>query len=84
MLAVHIIAPVDFVDFTGSSAGGGGFEIAGEAEHGEIASFLVETDNHDGIGELGAVVGAVALVAVHVVAAGAKGKDVGAAVFVSF
>ena len=71
--AVHIITPVDFVDFAGGGAGGGGFEIAREGKHSDVAGFLIEADDHDGVGELGAVVGAVAFVAFHVVATSAKG-----------
>ena len=41
VLVVHIVTPIDFVDFAGGSTGRGGFEVAGEGEHGNIASFLV-------------------------------------------
>lgn len=41
---------------------------------------MVETDYHDRVGELGAVMGAVAFGTLHIVAAGAEGEDVGAAV----
>ena len=44
---------------------------------------MVETDEHNGIGELGAIVDTVSFVAVHVVTAGAESEDVGAAVCVS-
>ena len=71
--SVHIVTPVDFVDFAGGGTGGGSFEVAGEGKHGDIAGILIEADDHDGIGELGAVVGAVAFVAFHVIAAGAEG-----------
>ena len=84
VVAFHIVTPVDFVDFAGGSAGGGGFEIAGEGKQGDVAGVLVEADVHDGLSELGAVVDAVAFVAFHVVAAGADGKDVGAAIVVGF
>ena len=73
IIAVHIVTPVDFVDFAGSGAGRGGFEIARETNHGDIASFLVKADSHNRIGELGAVVGAFTFVAFHIVAAGTKG-----------
>ena len=84
VFAVHIIAPVDLVDFAGSSASGGSFEIARKAEHGDVTGVLVETDEHDGIGKLGAVVGTVTLVAIHIVAAGAKGEDISATICVGF
>ena len=73
VVAFHVVAPVDFVDFAGGSASGGGFEVAGEGKHGDVAGVLVEADNHDGIGELGAVMDAVAFVALHVVATSADG-----------
>lgn len=84
VIAIHVVAPVDFVNFGGGSASGRNFKIAREGEHGDVAGFLIETDDHDRIGKLGAVVSAVALGAFHVVTAGAKGKDVSATVFVSF
>lgn len=78
------IAPIDFVDFASSGTSGRNFKIAGERKHSEVAGFLIEADDHDGIGELGAIVGAVALVAVHVVATGAKGENIGATISVGF
>ena len=84
VVVFHIVAPVDFVDFAGGGAGGGGFEIAREGKHGDVASVLVETNNHNGVGKGGAVVDAVAFFAFHVVAASAEGEDIGATVFVSF
>ena len=41
---------------------------------------MVETYEHNGIGELGAIVDTVAFVAVHIVATSAKSKDIGTAV----
>ncbi len=38
VVAGHVATPVDFVDFTGGGTGWGGFEVAGEAEHGDVAS----------------------------------------------
>ncbi len=73
VVAFYVVAPIDFVDFAGGGAGGGSFEVAGEGKHGDVAGVLVEADNHDGIGELGAVVDAVAFVAFHIVAASADG-----------
>ena len=83
VVAVHVVAPINFVDFAGSSTGGGSFEIAREGKHGDVAGVLICANNHDGIGKLGAVVYAVTFVAFHVVAAGTNGEDVGATVIIS-
>ena len=84
VVVFHIVAPVDFVDFAGGGAGGGGFEIARKGKHGDVAGVLVETNHHNGISKCGAVVDAVAFFAFHVVTASAEGEDIGAAVFVGF
>ena len=70
--AIHVVTPVDFVNLAGSSAGGGSLEVTREREHGDVAGFLIEADNHNRIGELGAVVSAVAFVAFHVITTGAE------------
>ena len=72
VVAVHIVAPVDFVDFAGGSAGSRYFEIARKGKHGGVASFLVDTDNHDGIGKLSAIVGTIAFTAFHIITASAE------------
>ena len=83
-IATTTVAPVYFVDFAGGGASARNFEIARERKHGKVASFLVEANDHDGVGELSAVVGAVAFVAVHIVTTGAKGENVSATVLVGF
>ena len=84
IVAIHVVAPVDFVDFAGGGAGGGGFEITRERKHSNIAGVLIKTDDHNGVGELSAIVNAIAFFAFHIVAASAKGEDVGAAIVVGF
>ena len=82
VVAVHIVAPVDFVNFASGGAGRGSFEVARERKHGDIAGVLVETDNHNGVSELSSVVGATVFVAFHVVTTSTKSENVGAAVLV--
>ena len=84
VVVFHIVAPVDFVDFAGGGAGGGGFEIAREGKHGDVAGVLVEANHHNRIGECGTIVDTVAFFAFHIVAASAEGEDIGAAVLVGF
>lgn len=84
VVVFHVVAPVDFVDFAGGGTGGGGFEIAREGKHGDVAGVLVEANHHNRIGECGTVVDTVAFFAFHVVAASAEGEDIGAAVLVGF
>lgn len=45
---------------------------------------MIKADHHDGVGELGAVVGAVTSFAFHVIAASTESENVGAAVCVGF
>ena len=47
VVARHVVAPIDFVDFASAGTGGGSFEIAREGKHGDVASGLVETQHHD-------------------------------------
>ena len=82
VVAFHIVTPVDFVDFGGGSTGGRDLKVAREGKHGNVAGLLVEADNHDGIGELCTIVGAITLGASHIVATSTKGKNVGATVLV--
>ncbi len=84
IIARHVVAPVNFINFAGGGAGGGSLEVAGDRDHGYITSALVEANNHDGIGKLGTIVFAVTFVTIHVVATGAKSKDVSTAVTVGF
>ena len=77
------ITPVDFIDLASGCTSRRSFEVTREGKHGDVAGVLIETDDHDGVGELSAVVGAIALVAVHIIAAGAKSKNISAAVGVS-
>ncbi len=84
VVVFHIVAPVDFVDFAGGGASGGGFEVTRERKHGNIAGVLIETNDHNRISEGGTVVDAVAFFAFHIVAASAEGEDISAAVFVGF
>ena len=81
---IHVVTPVDFVDFARGGAGGRSFEIAGKTKHGDVARILIEANYHDGIGKLGAVMYAIAFVAFHIVTAGTDGEDVGATVVVGF
>lgn len=78
------ITPIDFIDFASSGAGGGSFEIAGKTEHGDVASVLIETNHHDGVSELGAIVSTVTFIALHIIATGAKSKNICASIFVGF
>ena len=84
VLAVHVVTPVNFVDFAGGSTGRGSFEIAGEGNHGDVTGFLIETDGHDGVSELSAIMGAVTFVAFHVVTTSAESEDVSTTVFIGF
>ena len=84
VVAVHVVAPVNFIDFAGGSAGAGDFEITREGKHGDIASFLIEANNHNRISELGAIVDAVSFTAFHIITTSAKGKDIGTTVLVGF
>ena len=84
VVAIHVVAPVDFVDLAGGSAGAGDFKITGEGKHGDIAGFLIETDDHNRVSELGAIVDAVSFTAFHIITTSAKGEDVGATVLVGF
>ena len=82
VVAVHVIAPVNLINLARSGAGPRYFEITGKRKHGKVAGVLVEANNHDGISELGAVMGTITFGSFHIVAAGAKSKDVGATIFV--
>lgn len=84
VVVFHIVAPVDFVDFAGGGTGGGGFEIAREGKHGDVAGVLVEANYHNGISKCGAIMDTVAFFAFHVVTASAESEDIGAAVLVGF
>ena len=83
VVAFEIVAPINFIDFIGGSAGGADFEVARNGKHSGVASVLVEADHHDGVGEFGAVMGGLVEVgALHIEAAGAESENVGAAVLV--
>ena len=71
VIAVVVVAEIDFVDFAGV-ASTWDFEVAGERKHSDIAGVLTQANHHNRIGELGAVVGAVIGIAGHVVTTGAE------------
>ena len=82
---VGIVAGVDFVDFASVIAAGVYLEVAREGNEVGVAGVLVETDNHNRVGEVGAVVNTAAVFgAFHIEAGGTESKNVGTAVFIFF
>ena len=84
VVAFHIVAPVDFVDFASGGTGTGDFKIAWEGKHGDIASFLIKADYHNRIGKLGAVMDIITLGAFHIIATCAKSENISTTILVGF
>ena len=55
-----------------------------DTKHSDVAGFLIKTDNHNRVSELGAVVDAVTFIAFHIITAGADSENIGATVGVGF